>query len=89
MYMYMYQCIVCTCTCTVKPVHSGHLETQYNSVLIMKVSIFQRFINTYLYCIGTATTYPDYRGVLIFYRVSTIAGLTVQNNLHVPTYLYQ
>ena len=37
----------------------------YNTVLIMEVSLFQRFINTHLYCIGTDTTCPDYRGVLI------------------------
>ena len=36
-----------------------------NTVLIMEVSLFQRFINTHLYCIGTDTTCPDYRGVLI------------------------
>ena len=49
---------------TVKPVYSGHFET-YDTVLIMEVSLFQRFINTHLYCIGTDTTCPDYRGVLI------------------------
>ena len=38
---------------TVKPVYSGHFN------------IDQRFINTPLYCIGTDTTCPDYRGVLI------------------------
>ena len=32
------------------------------TVLIIEVSLFQRFINTHYYCIGTATTY---RGVLI------------------------
>ena len=31
-----------------------------NTVLIMKVSLFERFINTHLYCIGTDTTCPDY-----------------------------
>ena len=36
-----------------------------NTVLIMEVSLFQRFISTHLYCIGTDTTCPDYRGVLI------------------------
>ena len=53
-----------------------HVHVQYNlsildtlgpnnTVLIMEVSLFQRFINTHLYCIGTDTTCPDYRGVLI------------------------
>ena len=36
-----------------------------NTVLSMEVSLFERFINTHLYCIGTDTTCPDYRGVLI------------------------
>ena len=36
-----------------------------NTVLIIEVSLFERFINTHLYCIGTDTTCPDYRGVLI------------------------
>ena len=36
-----------------------------NTVLIMEVSLFERFINTHLCCIGTDTTSPDYRGVLI------------------------
>ena len=44
---------------TINPV--GHLGT----FLIMEVSLFQRFINAHLYCIGTDTTCPDYRGVLI------------------------
>ena len=35
------------------------------TVLIIEVSLFQRFINTHYYCIGTDTTCPDYRGVLI------------------------
>ena len=34
-------------------------------VLIIEVSLFQRFINTHYYCIGTDTTCPHYRGVLI------------------------
>ena len=46
---------------TVKPIYSG----PNNTVLIMEVSLFERFINTHLYCIGTDTTCPDYRGVLI------------------------
>ena len=41
--------------CTVKPAYSG----PNNTVLIMKVSLFQRFINTCLYCIGTVTTCPE------------------------------
>ena len=36
-----------------------------NTVLSMEVSLFERLINTHLYCIGTDTTCPDYRGVLI------------------------
>ena len=35
------------------------------TVLIIEVSLFQRFINTHYYCIGTDTTCPHYRGVLI------------------------
>ena len=40
-----------------------------NTILIMEVSLFQRFINRHLYCVGTAS-------VLII-EVSTIAGLSV------------
>ena len=36
-----------------------------NTVLSMEVSLFERVINTHLYCIGTDTTCPDYRGVHI------------------------
>ena len=36
-----------------------------NTLLIMNLSLFQRFINTHYYCIGTDTTCPHYRGVLI------------------------
>ncbi len=35
------------------------------TVPITEVSSFHRFIYTHLYCIGTTTTCPDYRGVLI------------------------
>ena len=51
-------------TTTVKPVYSGHLGTQ-NTVLIIEVSLFHRFIYTHLYCNGTTTDCPYYRGVLI------------------------
>ena len=42
----------------VKPVYSGHLGPN-NAVLIMEVSLFLRFINAHLYCIGNGTTCPD------------------------------
>ena len=57
-------------TTTIMIVHPNHIKKTaprrgVATVLIMKVSLFQRFINTHLYCIGTDTTCPDYRGVLI------------------------
>ena len=35
------------------------------TVLIIEVSLFHRFIYTHLYCNGTTTDCPYYRGVLI------------------------
>ena len=35
------------------------------TVLIIEVSLFHRVIYTHLYCNGTTTECPDYRGVLI------------------------
>uniref|UniRef100_A0A1X7UIR0 Uncharacterized protein n=1 Tax=Amphimedon queenslandica TaxID=400682 RepID=A0A1X7UIR0_AMPQE len=35
------------------------------TALIKEVSLFHRFINTHLYCIGTDTACPDYTSVLI------------------------
>ena len=35
------------------------------TVLIIQVSLFQRYIYTHLYCNGTTTDCPYYRGVLI------------------------
>ena len=35
------------------------------TVLIIEVSLFQRFIYTHLYCSGTTVNCPYYRGVLI------------------------
>ena len=52
----------------VKPVYSGHLGVGPNkTVLIVEMSLFQRFIYTHLYCnkIMTTTDCPYYRGVLI------------------------
>ena len=52
------------------------------TVLIIEVSLFHWFIYTHLYCNGTTTDCPYYRGVLIievslFQSVQTITGLTV------------
>ena len=56
-------------TTTIRIVYPNHIKKMLPrrgvaTVLIMEVSLFQRFINTHLYCIGTDTTCPDYRGVL-------------------------
>ena len=63
-------CIVCKGKMGERPYVQSNLSIldtfePNNTVLIMEVSLFQRFINTHLYCIGTDTTCPDYRGVLI------------------------
>ena len=55
----------CTCTCTQSNLSIPDTLGPNNTVLIMEVSLFQRFINAHLYYIGTDTTCPDYRGVLI------------------------
>ena len=39
------------------------------TVLIIEVSLFHRFLYTHLYCNGTTTDCPYYRGVLIFQSI--------------------
>ena len=65
---------------TVEPVYSGHLGTP-KTILIIEVSLFHRVIYTHLYFNGITTDRP-------YFRVSTIAGLTVYTWAVVIIYMY-
>ena len=63
---YMYFCVPCLPLCMLQSGLSiPDTLVPNNTLLIMNLSLFQRFINTHYYCIGTDTTCPYYRGVLI------------------------
>ena len=65
------------CTCIQSNLSIPDTLGPSKTVLIIEVSLLQRFIYTHLYCSGTTVNCPYFKGVLISAGVSTRAGLTV------------